>query len=251
MLSGAPARSKRLKGAGRDARVKVARTIERQLGGGLNGPINATTGAPPVALGGRLPRLDRNIPAVCLIASLGLRPHSPSPHIVYALRRLRGRSTAPYALLVHYLQNFNDDCLDALLAVLKRHRRIFALNIGEATRRLSRDALDRLIAHLRSPLGARIVCLFLCDKATPSWARAAAKEATGWDRRSATEAQARAILAKGSPQALRSARKMVPWRDPQVWRELENAPLPSDTTGTNVKWAMPTWHPKTPWSELG
>jgi len=65
------------------------------------------------------------MPAVCLINSLGLHPHSPSPHIVHALRRLRGSNTAPYSLLVHQLRNFDDDCLDALLAVLKRHPRIF------------------------------------------------------------------------------------------------------------------------------
>lgn len=236
-LSGAPARSKRLSAcSSRETRVKVARTIERQLGG-LNDPINVATGAPPLACGGRLPLLRRNMPAVCLINSLGLHPHSPSPHIVHALRRLRGSNTAPYSLLVHQLRNFDDDCLDALLAVLKRHPRIFALNIGEATRGLSCGALERLIAHLQSPFGARISCLFLCDTATPSWAQAAAKAATGRERRVATEAQARAILANGkaSPQALRSAWRLVPWRDPQVWAALANAPLPYDTTGTNVK----------------
>ena len=252
-LSGAPARSIRLGAcSSRETRVKVARSIERQLGG-LNKPINAATGAPPLAGGGRLPVLRRKMPAVCLIDSLGLHPHSPSPHIVHALRRLRGSNSPPYSLLVHQLRNFDDECLDALLAVLKRHSRIFALNIGEATRGLSCGALERLVAHLQSPFGARIVCLFLCDKATPTWARAAAKAATGRDRRNATEAQARAMLAnsKASPQGLRSARRLVPWRDPQVWAELANAPLPPDTTSSNVKWAMPTWHPKKPWSELG
>ena len=118
---------------------------------------------------------------------------------------------------------------------------------------LSYGALERLVAHLQSPFGARIVCLYLCDTATPIWAKAAVKAATGRRRREATEAEARAILADGkaSPQALRSARRLVPWRDPHVWAALANAPLPSDATGTNVKWAMPTWHPKTPWSALG
>lgn len=253
-VSGAPARSTRLSAcSSRETRVKVARTIERQLGGGLYNSVNVATGAPPLAVGGCLPILRRKIPAVCLIDALGLHPHSPSPHIVHALRRLRGSNSPPYSLLVHQLRNFDDDCLDALLAVLKRHPRICALNIGEATRGLSYGALERLVAHLQSPFGARIVCLYLCDTATPIWAKAAVKAATGRRRREATEAEARAILADGkaSPQALRSAWRLVPWRDPQVWAALANAPLPSDATGTNVKWAMPTWHPKTPWSALG
>ena len=96
-------------------------------------------------------KLPRRLPAVCLATSLGLDPHSPSTHIVHVLRQLRGSTYAPRSLLVHQLKHFDDACLDALLMVLARQPRIFALNIGEATGGLSPAALERLIRHLQSP----------------------------------------------------------------------------------------------------
>ena len=250
-LSGAPARDARLPGVLTKAkRMSVEKSVQQTLGHNLCRPVNSATGGAPE--GFRPPKLPRRLPAVCLATSLGLDPHSPSTHIVHVLRQLRGSTYAPRSLLVHQLKHFDDACLDALLMVLARQPRIFALNIGEATGSLSPAALERLIRHLQSPYGAKIACLYLCDTKTPVWVRNAARVATGLPRRKATEAQARAILATrtASRQALQSARDLVPWRDPRVWRELAEAPLPSDATGTNVRWAMPTWHPKKAWPEL-
>ena len=249
-LSGAPARDVRLKlhCPTKEGRLTLERRLRREVVCGQCTPVTvATLGAPE---GDRPPKLRMKLPAVCLPESLGLQKRSSSRHIVAALRQLRDSTSAPRSLLVHELDHFDDDCLDALLAVLVRQPRIFALNIGEATRNLSESALEGLVRHLQSSHGARIACLYLGDTTTPKWALAAALAATGSVQRKATEAQARAILADGksSRKALQSARKLVPWRDPHVWAELDKAPLPS--TGANVKWGMPTWHPKSSWPAL-
>jgi len=249
-LSGAPARDVRLKQLcpTKAGRLTLEKRLRREVTGGQCTPVTVATGDPPG--GGRPPKLRKRLPAVCHPSSLGLHKYSSSRHIVSALRQLRDSTSAPYTLLVYELAHFDDDCLDALLAVLVRQSRIFGLNIGEATRGLSASALERLVRHLRSSHGARIACLYLCDTRTPKWALEEAAAATGKVQRKATEAQARAILADGKPsrKALQSARKLVPWRNPHVWAELANAPVPP--TGANVKWAMPTWHPKSSWPEL-
>ena len=250
-LSGGAARNVRLKQLcpTKAGRLTLEKRLRREVGGNLSNPVTVATGGAPE--GDRPPKLRKRLPAVCHPRNLGLQKYSSSQHIVSALRQLRDSTSAPYTLLLNELAHFNDDCLDALLAVLVRQSRIFGLNIGEATRHLSASAIERLVRHLQSSHGARIACLYLGDTTTPRWALAAALAATGSVQRKATEAQARAILADGKPsrRALQSARKLVPWRDPHVWAELANAPTGRDD-GANVKWAMPTWHPKKSWPAL-
>jgi|MEHZ01.5.fsa_nt_MEHZ011356133.1_4 hypothetical protein len=196
-------------------------------------------------------KIRKRLPAVCFASSLGLDKGSSIKHIVNVFRQLRESTTAPHSLLIYNLKNFNDECLDALLAVLRRQPRIFALNIGEATSRLSLAALDRLVAHLNSSHGARIACLYLGDTGVAEHARIAARAATGARRRKETEAIAWSILVaeeSTSKRARERARWLVPWRNPHVWRELDSAP--GVDAGNTTKWAMPTWHPKKYWKEL-
>ena len=247
-LSGAPARDVRLKqySSTKPGRLALEKRMRREVDRGQCTPVTIATGCAPE--GDRPPKLRKNLPAVCQPSSLGLHKYSSSRHIVSALRQLRDSTSAPYTLLVNALDNFDDDCLDALLAVLVRQPRIFALNIGESTKGLSASALERLVRHLQSSHGGRIACLYVCDTNTPVWVREAARTFTGAARRKATEAKARAILADGkaSRSVIRSARRLVPWRDPHVWAELNNVKWATD----NVKWAMPTWHPKSSWPAL-
>ena len=75
--------------------------------------------------------LPQQLPAVCLAEQLGLRETSSQAAIIKAFRELRARRSdqVPHVLLVHELVHFDDACLEALLAVLRRHAKIFALNL--------------------------------------------------------------------------------------------------------------------------
>ena len=101
-----------------------------------------------------------------------------------------------------------------------------------------------LLEHLESEAGARIVCQFLGDGRCPKAVRERVKALCGRTRRTATEEKARALLERGSKGA---ARKMVPWRCPDVHKALDECSYGDN----NVKWGMPTWHPKVAWPELG
>ena len=252
-LAGAAARDMRLRHVStKQGRIALERRLVKQLGDkfSVRGLLTLsrvgrkTSGVEPSGIRG--PTLPKQLPAVCLATELWLSEGSPTHHILHMLRQLRAARSVPRALLVHQLRNFDDSCMDALIAVLKRHPRIFALNIGEAAKNLSRAALHRFVGHLQSPLGARIACLYLCDTHTPKDIRESARAAIGKARREATEAKARAILAEGAPKAVVCARRLVPWRCPHVWAELERC----NHGHNNVRWAMSTWKPKTSWKVL-
>ena len=63
--------------------------------------------------------------------------------------------------------------------------------------------------------------MYLCDTTTPGATRKQALEAIGSDRRQATEMAAKELLVLGKKG---HARRLVPWRDPDVWATLDKFP---------------------------
>ena len=184
---------------------------------------------------------------VCCAADLGLKGEAEPSCIKAALTRLRNsrQSDAPRVVLVNQLSNFDDSCLAGLVEALRKQPGIFSINVGdEAAARITMAGWNVLVEHLESEAGARIVCQFLADERCPKAVRERVKALCGRTRRTATEEKARALLERGSKGA---ARKMVPWRCPDVHKALDECSYGDN----NVKWGMPTWHPKVAWPELG
>ena len=229
----------RMKQRKRLQRIRGNNAVEEQRDRAALAVLERSTGTLIKAEAGW--RAPINVPAVCMIDDLNLKKTSSPTDIQKALVWLEKYNGLVYVLLLFTLDNFTPACLPPLLRVLQA-KNIFSLNLGEAGKRLQQADYRQLLTHLKSPAGAKLVTIYLCDASCPQQVRKAARELVGKERRVETEQKARQLLRGGQAEL---ARARVPWRDPTVWKALERA-----ARDESRRWGHATWAPKRSWPEL-
>jgi len=227
------------KGKSQDERARIQKQLSK-----LAKALDSTLQNEDVGKLTPLPLEGNKFHTVCCAAELGLH-HEATPRCIRAaLRRLRNatQSRAPRVVLLNELVHFDNSCLLSFMDALAKQPGIFAVNVGDcAAAAVEETGWSRLVRYLQGPGGARILCQYFCDTHCPDHVRQDVREYTGKTRREQTEKEARKLIAMDKIEEAR----VVPWRTEAVHNALN-----ASRYGSNVKWGMPTWHPRKFWPEL-